>query len=346
MKKLFSICLIMLSMLLLVSCEEESGTNSLKLSQIKESYNKEGVSFSLDKGVNWQTSNNYLTEFDIWDVKVNQEVPDMVFFYATSYKQLEEKVKNHDLNRLLDTYNEEYFKDNILLYYYKDEPNISKNYVYNVVIIDDSLILNVNRFEGNLTALSSWLQIVTVKKEDVENITKFNVIVRTVSKLKSSITLYPNEEYIRDIFVNGLSTADFQGLKNLESVNVWTSNILVDINFNETITNERLYGIIDILKNSENIHSIGYTSNKSIRVAIENKFYDSYKAGTLKIYDILDNKIEDSNNFSMEINDFIPNVLITLEMEKHGKKNAEAMVEQLKQLNFPFINYEYLNLDN
>ena len=318
---------------------------------------KQEVSFSLDKGLNWQTADNYLTEFDVWNVNFNEEVPGMVFFYATSYEQLLEKVEKHKKttfysyryldnagwNRLLATYNEEYFEDNILLFYYKYEPNISKNYVYNVVIKDNSLNLNINRFEGMATALSSWLHIVTVKKENIENITDFNVVVRTVSELRSCITLSPNDEYMRNIYVHGLSTSDFPGLNNLKSVNVWTWGVKIDIKFNETISADRLDRIVTILKTSENIRSVGYTSNTWIRVTIDNKFFDKYIDNTLTLDDVLENKIENSNKFTIDILKFTPIAIITLEMEQYGKDHAEAMIAQLKELNFPFINNEELN---
>ena len=365
MKKLYIVSLIIIMMLLLVSCAESSDddNNTLTADYIhpsniyESSHDGQEILFSLDKGVNWHFSDKRLAEFDVWNINVNEEVPGMVFFYATSYEQLLEEVEknkmttfysyryldNNGWNKLLDTYTEEYFKDNILLFYYKYEPNISENYVYNIIIKDNSLILNINRFEGMCTALSSWVEFITIKKIDAVDITEFNVVVRTVSELKSLIVLYVNEAYMRDIYVNGLTTSDFPGLNNLKSVSVWTWGVMIDIKFNETISDKRLNDIVDILKTSENIRSVGYTSNTWIRVTINNKFFDKYQNNTLTLDDVLDDKIENSYNFTMDILKFAPIAQITLEMEQHGREYSEAMINQLKELKYPFINYEYIN---
>jgi len=65
---------------------------------------------------------------------------------------------------LLNNYNEDFFEDNILLFYYKSESNISKNIVFNIEVKDNSLLLNTNRYEGMSTALSSWLYFITLEK--------------------------------------------------------------------------------------------------------------------------------------------------------------------------------------
>lgn len=89
--------------------------------------------------------------------------------------------------------------------------HVSENYVYNVVIKDHSLTLNINRFEGSATALSHWLHIVTIKKEDVKNINEFNVSVRTVEKPRSSVVVSVSEDHVRDVYLNGIRKNDFQG---------------------------------------------------------------------------------------------------------------------------------------
>lgn len=353
MKKMSIFILIILAMLVFTACDNLEFSPML----YDNSFEGQKISFSLDAGKNWKTEDDLLKEFDIWDINYNKEVPGMVFFYATTYKELEEKVKankttsfysykyveNEGWDNILNTFGEEYFKDNILLFYYKYEPNISKNYVHSVSVLDDRLVLNVNRFEGQMTALSAWLHIVTINKTDVENVKKFDVVVRTVSSLQKSITIYPKKDYMRDIYVNGLSKADFKGLDNLKSVSVWTWNIMVDIQFNETISEERLNSIVETLSDSENIESVGYTSNKWIRVRISNRFYDNYLQGTLKLSDILEDDLENYGGYTMKILNFTPIATITLEMEKHGREYAEEMIRQLKELNFKFINYEEIN---
>src|SRR5690606_4444908 len=118
--------------------------------------------------------------------------------------------------------------------------------------------------------------------------------------------------------------------------------IIIDIKFNETLSDARLNSIIEVLESSENINSVGYTSNEWIRVTIDNKFFDRYNKGTLKLSDIINDDIEDSDAFTMEILKFTPIAIITLEMEKHGNEYAEEMINQLRKLNFKFIDYEEL----
>lgn len=363
MKKLFNILFILMTMLLLAACNIEEPKEEKKdiedetpyISEVYETYDdKDRISYSLDKGSTWQITSDELEEFDIWNVEFNEEVRGMIFFFATSHEEFEEKVEEFKIpcfysygyidedgwKTLLETYDEEYFNDNVLLFYYKYEPNISKNYVHNVIIKDDSLILNVNRFEGMATALSAWIELITIKKVDIKDVKDYSVSVRTISPLVKSITVYPKESYMRNIYINGLDMEDFEGLRNLESIDVWNWGIKIDIKFNQTITDERLKSIIEILKASKNIRSVGYTSNTWIRVSIDNKYYDKYLDNTLTLEDVLEGSIEGSDAFSLEVLKFTPIVIITLKMENHGKMYAEAMKKELKELNLPFIDYD------
>jgi hypothetical protein len=333
---------------------EDKEKEDEKIDLENSSTNEDGISYSLNKGLKWIKVNDTLEKFDIWNIKKNEEVKGMVFFYATTFEELVDNVEKYkttnfySYNYLTDTswdyifgnYNEEYFENNILLFYYKLEPNISKNYVYNVVVKDNTLFLNINRFEGMSTALSSWFYLVTIKKEDVKDVTEYNVVVRTISELQKTVTVYPKAEYIRDIYMNGLSVDDFPGLDNLKSINVWTWGIMVDIHFNEKILEERLNEIVGILRESKNIRSVGYTSNTWIRVTINDKFYDKYKFGTLSLKDIFEKDIEEYDKFTMKTLNFTPIVIITLEMEKHGKSYYEAMRKQLGELKYEFLDLE------
>jgi hypothetical protein len=210
MKKLYNACLLILLMFLLVSCVNSSEdkdtlpTDNNQNPQNHESGSVCQVPFSLDKGISWYSTNNRLKEFDIWDVETNEEVPNMVFFYATSYQQFLEEVENNRTttsdgysylddegwNKKINDYPEEYFEENILLFYFKFERTKIDHYVYNVEIKDNSLTLNVNRMGGGWMIVTSWLEFVTIKKTDAEKVTGFNVAVRGVSELKSSVILF------------------------------------------------------------------------------------------------------------------------------------------------------------
>lgn len=356
-----SILLLFIS-LFLCSCvkkEERVFDDSLIVSHIpcsqcgKVHCECEELLFSLDEGLNWITTNDILLEYEIWE-EINVGFR---FFYATTYEEFVEEFENSnfdfndkpnnypelDWNTLLDIYNEAYFETNNLLFYYKVEGAISENYVYNVVIQDDSLTVNVNRMNGISMALSEWLQLVTLKKSDVQNITEYHVCVRTISYKPSTIEVVIDDQYVQDVYLNGLSEKDFPGLDNLGSISVYTSPINVDIKFNETITPERLADIISILASSENITMVGYTSQQWIRVRIDNKFIVKLRCGTLTLADIISDTIEDSDHFMMEILPGGSFASATLTMEKHGSDRHAHMIEQLKALNYPFINYTHLH---
>src|SRR5690554_170173 len=160
-----------------------------------DTLNDEMVEFSLDKGETFNIVDEALKEFDIWNKLINSEVPNHEFFYAWDYDEFLikiEETKNHinqpeeysrqDFNYLKEMFNEEYFSENILIYYYKYEPNISKNYVYSLTKNENILTVNINRFDGMDTAFSFWEEFITVKKINLEGINKIDLIVRTISK--------------------------------------------------------------------------------------------------------------------------------------------------------------------
>lgn len=61
--------------------------------------------------------------------------------------------------------------------------------------------------------------------------------------------------------------------------------------------------------------------------------------------DILDDDIEDWDNFTMNVLNFYPIVTITLEIKKHGKEYYEAMLKQLKELDFSFVYTNILDVE-
>ena len=87
----------------------------------------------------------------------------------------------------------------------------------------------------------------------------------------------------------------------------------------------------------QNIRSVGYTSETWIRVTVSDKFYDEYLNKTLTLKELIGDEIENSDNFTILFKEFVPIVLITLEMEQYGRKHYEKMIEQLNELNYTFI---------
>lgn len=121
---------------------------------------------------------------------------------------------------------------------------------------------------------------------------------------------------------------------------------MVDINFNQTLSDKRLNEILDTLENSENIRSIGYTSHSKVRVTVNIKYYEKFMEKTLTIDDLIEDDMLDKKQFTISILDVTPTALITFEMEQRGLEYYEAMVNQLNELNFPFIKGIFLNYDS
>ncbi len=311
------------------------------------------VPYSLIRGLNWQLKNPRLDEFDIWNITYGDDNRGMVFFYARSKEELLSEIEKHKdqpvlynpllenniVNALINSYDDEYFKDNILLFYYKFEPNLSENFVYSVEVIDNKLFLNVNRFESVLTAISSYRYTITISKDDAQDVEDFNVAVRTITTPIDRLSIPIKSSVYRNIYLNGLDVEDFNGLSNLREVRVYTSSLNVDIKFNTTLTEEELANILVKLEAMDTIVSIGYKSKEWIRVQVSHQFYDKITSKTLKLKEILGDEIPGSEKFTIEILNFIPIVIVTLIFEKSGKSYHQAMKEELVRLNLSFINY-------
>lgn len=334
--------------------------NEINYQDFVSSYNtlsNEKIAFSLDKGLTYNDINNELEEFDIWGEAKNSEVSGMVFFYAFSYSDfLNEVAKAKDPNfytyryptketfdLLVEKYNEEYFEENILLFYYKIEGNISENYIYSVTKKDRTLTLNVNRIEGGLTAVSSWLEIITIKKSDIEVIEEVDVIVRTISPLTSTVYVSINNEHIRDFYLNCKTMEDFSELGNLKEINLFKWSLNVDLKINKQITKEELNGLINYLEESEYVISTGYKGKDFIRVQLEHSFYDEVVNKTLKINDFFKDQTKiDNYNLTIEILNFTPIGTITFVLEEKGKDKAKELIDELKDGDYPFINKDQI----
>ncbi len=325
-----------------------------------DTLNNELIDFSLDKGKTFINTNDKLKEFDIWNEQINTETYTTVFFYAFTYndflKEIE-KAKNPDFytyryldeegfNHLKEIYNNDYFKDNILIFYYKYENNISENYIYSVTKDNNVLTLNVNRFEGMAEALSSWLEIITIMKSDIEEVERIDLIVRTIAPQQSSITAYVNKDYIRNFYLNEPILSDFKDLDNLLDIELFHGSLNVDLIFNKTINNDDLNEMIDYLENNHNVKSTGYQGLDFIRVQLSNHLYDKVINKTLVISDfILDKAL--INEYSLSINILNPHLSgsITFFLDEKGKDKALKMINDLKRGNYPFINEDELYLE-
>ncbi len=322
-----------------------------------DTLNDEKVQFSLNKGETFKDTDHRLEAFDIWGEAINSEVYGKVFFYAFDYEEFVDKAneaRNPNIyaynyldeagfDLLIETYNEAYFESNILIFYYKSEANISPNYIYSVTKQHNTLTVNVNRFEGMATALSRWLEIITIKKEDITEINKVNLIVRTISNLQSSVTVYINEAYMRDFYINGKTLEDFKDLDNLKEIKLFTWSLNVDLIFNKTVSDDDLNSILTYLENNPYVKSVGYKGKDFIRVQLNGNFYDKVINKTLVISDFIkDETLVDDYALTIKILNFTPMASIQFVLEKQGKDYAFQMIEDLKKGNYPFIAEDWL----
>ncbi len=331
------------------------------IDEVYDTLNDEKIAFSLNKGLDYQLVSNKLEEFEIWVEQINDEVKGKIFFSAYTYEEFLININEiidldiyeynyhyrEDFDRIVDNYDESYFDENILLFYYKLESNISLNYVYSVTIKEDTLTLNVNRFEGNATALSSWLEVVTIKKEDIKSITKIDIIVRTISQLADSVYIYIDSEFAREFYVNPNALNDFKDLENIEDVFLFNWSLNVDLKFNVTATEDDVLAVVNYLENNPNVKSVGYKGKDFIRVQMNHAFYDKVVNKTLLISDFIgDEELINRYEFTISILDFTPFATITFVLKNKGIENAAILVRALKKRNYPYLNSQWTYLDN
>lgn len=317
--------------------------------------NDKKVEFSLDKGNTYQEINNKLEEFDLWKEQINSEVSNYVFFYAFTYEEFLIKLNEannpniytynylseEEFDSLKEQYDEDYFLDNILIFYYKFEANISENYVYSITKKGNTLTVNINRFEGMYRALSSWMEVITIKKSDLEQITKVDLIVRTIAEKATIVTANISKEHLRDFYLNDLTMDDFKDLNNLKGLTLFRWSLNVDVIINKDIDDNDLERLINYLEASESVLSVGYKGKDFIRVQLKYSFYDEVVNKTLLIDDLLkDQVLIDELALSISILNFMPFGYLSFVLEETGKEFAKQMIEDLKSLNYKFIEDE------
>lgn len=313
------------------------------------------VPFSRDGGRTYTLKNNYLEEFDICNEYYSYGY---IFFYAYTVEELKEKIEEYKtpragmyyypsenfLNSLIEKYNEDFFKEHILLFYYKYEPNISNNYVHSVVKKGNTLTLNVNRFEGMCTALSSWSEVVAIKKSDIAGVNEININIRTIAELQKHFYMYIKEEHLRYFYINGVSMEMFEGIENLKDVTLFTWNLTVDLVFEEKITEDGLKEIIEKLEMNPKVSHLGYKGRDFIRVIIKGKYYDEVMEKTLSIKTLLSETDIDKYQISLKFRDFTPIGYITFHLKNLGRQNALELEKRIKERNYPFLKDEKTHL--
>lgn len=309
------------------------------------------VGFSIDEGKTF-IFHKGLEQFDIWQ-ETSNTITGALFFYAFSRDEFLEKLTEvrayqgnyyqylteEDFNHLEEFYDEEFFSEHIVMFYFKGEANISPNYVHSVTKKDNTLTLNINRFEGMMTALSSWHEMIIVKKEDIEEIKEINLIVRTISPLQEGVIFYIHPNYIKDFYLNPKTIKDFKDLDNLKDIEVYTSTLSVDLIFNVEPTDEQLKEVINYLENNSYLRSIGYIGKDFIRVQLKDYFYEKHIKETLLIEDFIDDEsLIEKYLFTIKLMKWTPLASITFILEEKGKSQAEKMIKDILEGDYPFLN--------
>lgn len=309
------------------------------------------VSFSIDEGETFNFHDG-LEDFDLWQEDLNTATG-ALFFYAFNRDEFLEKLdeareRNKNCYNYLEEdyfdyieefYDEDFFSEHIVMFYFKEEGNISPNYVHSVTKKNSTLTLNVNRFEGMETALSSWHEMIIINKEDIKEINEINLIVRTISPLQKSVTFYIHQDYIKDFYLNPKTMEDFKDLDNLKAIEIFTWSLNVDLIFNIEPTDEELEEVKTYLNNNPHIKSIGYSKKDFIRVQLKDHFYVKHLKETLVISDFIDDQsLIEKYLFTIKPMKTAPLASITFILEEKGKKKAEEMINDLLKGNYPFLN--------
>lgn len=347
---------IMILSFLLFACSESKTSDELKQFSFDTLDNKR-IPFSLDQGNTFKEINQKMEVFDIWSEATYDQVSSTIFFYAFTYIDFLaeiEKAKNPgfdtynyvnelEFNRLLEVFNEAYFNENILIFYFKIEPNLSENYIYSVTAKDDRLAVNVNRIESMLTARSFHKHVITIKKSDILGINHIDLIDRTIAPLQSSISFYINKDYVRDFYLNGKTLEDFNDLENLYDIRLYTWNISISLTFMNSISDNDLNTIVAYLNQNPHIISVEHISKDFISLHVSNSFYDKAMDRSLVITDFMDAEMISTYGLKMTMRNFTPIAYIEFILLNKGKKYASQMQVDLYEGDYPFLQIDVTN---
>ncbi len=306
-------------------------------------YEKRDIPFIRDCKSNYGRSPEDLKEFVVTNVEHNAYT---VFFVAETFEELQEKIIEYkdciyyfdeEFESMFTKYDAEYFQEHMLLFYYKLEPNVSENYTHSIERIGDKVKININRFEGCAHAISDWIEILTIKKTEVVGVTDFDVVVRTIVPVPTSVSFEVKEDYQREFYIRDWTVADFKELDNLKDISIYYSQIVVDFVFENHLSDEALKRLVEILESSPNIEYVGYKGNDFVRLVLRNSYYDKRIAGTLTASDIIDSEYVLEYGITIEFLTFIPFVNITFYLENVGKAYADIMKEEIKKIYYRYI---------
>ncbi len=313
------------------------------------------ISFSSDAGETYTTKDETMKEFDVLVDDYGME--GVVFFYATSYSELQEKINENknptfptydypdddEFAALLRKYNEEFFENNVLIFYYKYERQLSENYLYKVTKKDGILTLNVNRSEGEEQTISSYLILTTIKKTDFKGVKDVKVKIQTIAPLQTNFIVGIKQAAMRDFYMIGVTMDDFKDIPNLKEIECYYHGLTVDLVFKEAINQVELDNLMTKLEKVDSIESIVYYGVTGIRLSMKHQYYDEVTNKTLALTSLLEQSDINQYQISIRFSDFTLLASITFYLKNPGKANANQMKQSLKELNHPYIDYETLN---
>ena len=308
------------------------------------------VPFSRDGGKTYIEKDDYLEKFDIY----SEDNQGYIFFYSYTYEELRKSIEKYEkyfnfeysfnnlenaenVEKIFERYDETFFNEHVLLFYYRPEANISKNYAYEITKERNTLTLVVNRFEGMAAAISSWVELITIKKEDIKDVKEMKVNLRTIAALQDRFSINLNNEHIRDIYINGLTMENFKNIDNLKNISVFTSSLIVDLVFKERLTKEKLEEVIIKLEANKGVSHLGYKGTDFIRVIMKGKYFDKIFYETLLVTELLDENDVSKYQASLKFMTFNPFGFVTFYLEKPGRENALELEKRIKKMNYRFL---------
>ncbi len=313
----------------------------------------EEVLYNLDIDKRKNCSSTILEEFEIVKEERNNEVKYSLFYSAFNYSELLTLVDNvssdevffeysdyeDEINSLVLVYDEEFFLNNILIFYYQYDPSASPNHIYSLTKKADTLTVNVNRMQSNLGWIGSCLNILTVSKEDLLEINNVDLIVRTVEPIQRAVSFYIEKDYMRNFYLNGYTMDDFKDVDNLLLINEHKDSLRVDLIINSEITDNDLTRIINYLENSPSVLSLGRQGKDFIRINMADSFYDEVVNDTLKLEDfIFDEQLLRDFDFKVQsTTTIIGSGRISFALINPSRENIELMIEELNKDKYPFL---------
>lgn len=155
---------------------------------------QEKLWFFINFGENYLLIDEKVFMFDVCYEVLNEELLNYIFFYVKNYDEfiyninlvkiisiiLKYDIKLIYFDEFFFIYDEVYFEEYIVIFYYKLEIRMSENYVYFVIIKGDMLILNVYSILSGVIVFSFYMYLVILDKLDVEGIIEFDLVYRFI----------------------------------------------------------------------------------------------------------------------------------------------------------------------